>query len=68
MARNGKLQYLFQKLFQPFSNEHNRNKLSLLTKCAYMALNQSQSYEKFVVRSSVHINCTYFSYKQQVCK
>ena len=34
IARNGKLQYLFQS----FNNEHNTNKFSLLTKCAYMTL------------------------------
>ena len=34
IARNGKLQYLFQKKFQSFSNEHNTNQFSLLTKCA----------------------------------
>ena len=38
IARNGKLQYLFQKQFQSLSNEHNINKFSLLTECAYMTL------------------------------
>ena len=33
-AKNGKLQYLFQKQFQSFSNEYNTNKFSFLTKCA----------------------------------
>ena len=35
IVTNGKLQCLFQS----FSNEHNKNKFSLLTKCAYMTLN-----------------------------
>ena len=38
IARNGKLQYLFQTWFQLFSNERNTNKFSLLTKCACMTL------------------------------
>ena len=39
IASNGTLQYLFQKQFQTFSNKNNRNKFSLLTKCAYMTSN-----------------------------
>ena len=35
IARNGKLQYLFQKEYQSFSNDHNTIKFSLLTKYAY---------------------------------
>ena len=38
IARNDKLQYLFQKQFQSFSIEHNTNKFSVLTKCAYRTL------------------------------
>ena len=38
IARDGKLQDLFQISFQSFSTKHNPNKFSLLTKCACMTL------------------------------
>ena len=39
IAKNGKLQCLFQEWFQSFGNEHNTNNFFLLTKFASMTLN-----------------------------
>ena len=38
IPRNGKLNIYFKKQIQSFSNERDKIKFSLLTKCAYMIL------------------------------